>query len=135
MSFLAIPIVSKIIEELLSRIPDPNERAKERARLEAELLTAEREARQGQLEINKVEAAHRSIFVAGWRPFIGWVGGSALAWMYVLKPIFTYILLLNGYATPLPDLVEAENMLELIAILLGVGGMRTFEKVKGVNHK
>lgn len=121
-------IVKKIIDEVLQRIPDP----KARQEAEAEL---EKLAVQGQLAANAAEANHRSIFVAGWRPFIGWVGGTALAWTFVLKPLLTYVLALFGVATPLPELVATDQLMELIFGMLGFGAMRSFDKWKGTTHR
>ena len=78
-----------------------------------------------QVELNKVEAAHRSIFVAGWRPWMGWVGGMGLANMFLINPWIQWI---TGQAGPnLPE----DIIMELVLALLGLGALRTFEKVKG----
>lgn len=136
MSLVAyLPVIGPLIEKALSLIPDPNERARERAKIESDLQAAENAVVQGQIEINKIEASHRSIFVAGWRPFIGWVGGSALAWMFVFKPMLTWLMTLLGHPMELPDTIESEMLFQLVLALLGIGGMRSFEKWKGVNHR
>jgi len=96
---------------------------------------AERHAQElakGQLEINKAEAQHRSIFVAGWRPFVGWTCGVALAWHFVLAP---FIIFGSAYAgVPLPDLPQFDmsSLLTVLMGMLGLGGLRSFEKVKGL---
>ena len=96
---------------------------------------AERHAQElakGQLEINKAEASHRSIFVAGWRPFVGWTCGVALAWHFVLAP---FIIFGSAYAgVPLPDLPQFDmsSLLTVLMGMLGLGGMRSFEKMKGL---
>lgn len=78
-----------------------------------------------QIELNKVEASHRSIFVAGWRPWMGWVGGMGLANMFLINPWIQWI---TGKAGPnLPE----DIIMELVLALLGLGALRTFEKVKG----
>lgn len=84
-----------------------------------------------QVELNKIEAGSRSLFVAGWRPFIGWVGGAALAWVFILYDFLLWLCALKGWPVP-PKLVGTENLLELVLAMLGLGGMRTFEKTKGV---
>lgn len=88
-----------------------------------------------QAQINAVEAAHRSIFVSGWRPFAGWVCGVALAYNYVFMPFFTYTCrLIDITAPPMPSL----DMGELITILfgmLGLGAFRAYEKKEGVAAK
>ncbi len=78
-----------------------------------------------QVELNKVEAQHRSMFVAGWRPFIGWVCGVGLAFMFLINPILQWLSSKEG-----PDLPE-DIILELVLALLGLGALRTYEKMKG----
>ena len=81
---------------------------------EFELKKLEHEQAMGQLEINKTEAQHKSIFVSGWRPFIGWVGGFGLAYAAIFHPFLIYIF----------GVLSALGM-------LGIGAMRSFDKVKG----
>lgn len=83
-----------------------------------------------QSEINKVEAAHRSIFVAGWRPFIGWVCGAAIGWTYLGVPVVGFLAALTGKVIQPPP-VDTSILFELVLAMLGLGGLRTFEKVKG----
>ena len=86
----------------------------------------------GQLEINKAEAQHRSIFVAGWRPFIGWTCGIALAWHFVIAPV---VIFGAGYAgVTLPDLptFDMNSLMTVLLGMLGLGGLRTYEKSKGL---
>ena len=85
-----------------------------------------------QLEINKAEGQHRSIFVAGWRPFIGWTCGFALAYTYVLQPMASFILGQTGYLIQLPE-VDMTLMMPVLLGMLGLGGLRTFEKFKKVS--
>ena len=105
-------------------------------KLAHELATmADRHAQElakGQLEINKAEAQHRSIFVAGWRPFVGWTCGIALAWHFVLAP---FVIFASAYAgVTLPDLPQFDmsSLLTVLMGMLGLGGMRSFEKMKGL---
>ena len=77
-----------------------------------------------QAEINKIEAQHRSIFVAGWRPFIGWVCGVSLAYTYIGSPI------LDIWVDTMPKL-DSETLYNLVLALLGLGGLRSREKMKG----
>lgn len=84
-----------------------------------------------QTEINKVEAQHRSIFVAGWRPFIGWVCGINLAYLVCLREWGTFITLALGFNIDLPTPVGAELTGEIVVALLGLGGLRTVEKITG----
>lgn len=84
-----------------------------------------------QLDINKTEAAHRSLFVAGWRPAVGWTCTAALAYSYVLEPILTFGLAQAGYLVDLPA-VDMSQMMPVLMGLLGLGSLRSWEKVKGV---
>ena len=77
-------------------------------------------------EINKVEAQHRNIFVAGWRPFIGWVCGFALAYNFVLRDLLIWFL----GQEQVPPALQMENLMTVLVGMLGLGGMRTFEKLK-----
>ncbi len=126
-----IPILGPLIDKLVERIPDPNERAKERVRLETSLLEAATAQQAQQAEINKIEAASPSVFVAGWRPAIGWVCGAGLAWVFVLNPVVIWGLAL-AHSTVTPPKLDVDYLLELVLAMLGLGGLRTFEKMKGV---
>lgn len=88
-----------------------------------------------QSEINKIEAQHRSIFVAGWRPFLGWVSGSIIAYSYIVQDILNWCLLIYDQTLPQLPKVSPEGLAAantLAAIMLGVyGTQRTIEKVKG----
>lgn len=127
MQFLGGPI----IEKLLSFIPDPNERARQQFELQKALLDAANQAEADQRAINKQEAASSSVFVSGWRPFIGWVCGSAVAYEYILVPLASWITAASGSAMPpLPGLDG--RLWELVMALLGMGTLRTIERVKGV---
>lgn len=91
----------------------------------------------GQLEINKAEAASSSTFVAGWRPFVGWTCGFALAYNFVLYPILKYILLVVVMYQPdlmLPEfpVLETAELMTVLMGMLGLSGMRTFEKLNDV---
>jgi len=86
---------------------------------------------QGQLDINKEEAKNPSIFVSGWRPFVGWVCGAGCAWNWVGLPIVVTIATYLNHPLPVKP-ADLTEMLPLLFGLLGMGGLRTFEKVNGV---
>ena len=121
--------------------PDKTKRAEEMRKLEQmrqdgelERLNAHVQLMLGQLKVNEQEAAHKSIFVAGWRPFIGWVCGVGVFWQFVGHPIGEFIAVLCGYAGELPS-VKSDDLFELLMGMLGLGGLRTFEKLKGVSRE
>jgi len=90
------------------------------------------EAMLAQLEVNKAEAASGSIFKGGWRPFIGWVCGVAFAYHFILQPILIFIL--ATFSVSLPNLPEFDmsTLLPILGGMLGIGGLRTYEKQKGL---
>lgn len=127
----AIPLLGAFLDKALDFIPNPNEKAKRRAELETMLLSAANEAALAQTRINEKEAQHGSIFVAGWRPFIGWVCGSGLAWSFVGHPIFAWAVVLTGSSITPPE-VQTEAMISLVMAMLGMAGWRSLDKMKGV---
>ena len=82
-----------------------------------------------QAEINRVEASHKSIFVAGWRPFIGWVCGFALFYNFILRDLAVWALALSGSTSVPPPALQLDLLTTILYALLGLGGLRTFEKV------
>ena len=90
------------------------------------------ELAKGQLEINKAEAQHRSIFVAGWRPFIGWTCGIALCWHFVLAPVTVFLCAYIGMDIPNLPSFDMASLMTVLMGMLGLGGLRSFEKYKGL---
>lgn len=88
------------------------------------------ELAKGQLEINKMEAQHRSIFVAGWRPFLGWGLSFAMIWHFVLVPMITFGFAYAGAEVPELPAFDMESLMTVLMGMLGLGGLRTFEKYK-----
>lgn len=105
-------------------------------KLAHELATmADRHAQElakGQLEINKMEAQHRSIFVAGWRPFLGWGLSFAMIWHFVLAPITIFGFSYAGVEAPELPAFDMDSLMTVLLGMLGLGGLRTVEKVKGL---
>ena len=125
--------VAKVVDSITGLIPDKRARAEAKERLEHELVTTANTALLAQLEINKTEAAHRSLFVAGWRPFIGWTCGLGIFWEFLVRPILGWIILLQGGGPELlPPSVVNDYLFELMTGMLGIAGLRTFEKMRGV---
>lgn len=131
---LLLPAVTPIIDKLVDLIPNSNDRAKAKEEFELALMNAVNQAARDQVEVNKIEAASSSLFVAGWRPFIGWVCGAAIAYTYIAYPILLWALALNSYETQNVPKLETDALYQLVLAMLGLGTMRTFEKVKGVNR-
>jgi len=108
----------------------------QKAKLAHDLATmAERHAQElakGQLEVNAAEAKHRSIFVAGWRPFIGWTCGVALCWHFVAAPLVTFIAAYAGVSLPQLPTFDMDSLMTVLLGMLGLGGLRTYEKQKGL---
>ena len=125
-----LPAVTDVIGRFLPE--DKEAKAKAEREIEAKLTTHLAKIDLAQLDINKTEAAHRSVFVSGGRPFIGWSCGVALAWSYVVTPILTFVLAQTGYLVELPSMNLGEMMPVLMG-MLGLGGLRTFEKFKKVS--
>lgn len=97
----------------------------ERAQAEAVLTKIAQQPHLLQAEINKIEASHRSIFVAGWRPFIGWVCGAGLAFPFLVNPLLQWFT-----GEPGPQM-QVDALTTLVMALLGLGGLRTVEKLNG----
>lgn len=128
-----IPAISHLLDKL---IPDPQ--AREQAKLELlkesraqdiEELRLALSADQMQADINKIEASSQNLFVAGWRPFIGWVCGVAFAYHFVLQPVLAFLMANSGVAVVLPQF-EMDALSTVLMGMLGLGGLRTIEKVK-----
>ena len=125
---------SKIIDKIW---PDKDEADKARIKLvelqqsgELALLAAQTDLAKGQLEVNAVEAASASMFVAGWRPAVGWTCVIGLLYTFLLRPLLSW---LSGMIDiPVPPMLDMGDLFTLLAGMLGLGGMRTFEKLNGV---
>ena len=128
---ILIPVIGGALEKLVSLIPDPNARAKAQEDFMREVMEAAQAQAQQQSEINKIEAQHASVFVAGWRPFIGWICGVALAYHFVLQPLVAFILKAQGVDFDLPQF-DMDSLMTVLLGMLGLGAMRTVEKVNGV---
>ena len=116
----------------------------EMAKIDLELAKLQQAVNTGQIEINKVEAAHKSLFVAGWRPFIGWVCGLAIAYAYIGQPIFEWFVAIFDITytrtvgeDEVVELIKApkidtNTLYQLVLAMLGLAGLRTYEKSKNV---
>ena len=123
--------VAKIADDLITTDEERAKMALEDRKIDAQLL-------QGQIETNKVEAAHPSLFVAGWRPAIGWIGAAALGYQFLAYPllIWAWALLQARAWVPAglqpPPMLDTDALWVVLSGMLGIAGLRTAEKVKGV---
>ncbi|WP_299077893.1 holin family protein [uncultured Paraglaciecola sp.] len=145
MSFDPISALFDVGKTAIERIwPDPIKRAEEIRKLEAlkqtgdlAQLSAHVQIMTGQMNINAKEAEHKSIFVAGWRPFIGWVGGFALGYQFVFYPMLLWFWQLFAVFIDIPAGVKPPPVLDgaelytIVLGMLGIGAMRSFDKKNG----
>jgi len=128
---LLVTPIAKLLDKV---IPD----ADERSRLAHEIATlAERQAHEiakAQIAVNKEEAGSHSMFVSGWRPAVGWVCTLGLATNYLFVPVCNFLLTLNESPITVPPL-DLSEMMPVLLGMLGLGGLRTYEKTKAVARK
>jgi len=144
MSFDPLSAALNIGNSLIERIwPDPEMQSKEKLKL-AELaqngdlagLNAKVQLLTGQIEVNKIEAASDNWFVAGWRPFVGWICGLGLGYATIIEPFARFVANMAGYTGSFP-VIDTTLTMQVLLGMLGLAGMRTREKEKGVasTHK
>ena len=130
---LGIGAIADLAKDLVSRFfPDKTET--EKAQMSLILVTMQNQMamNQGQMDINKVEAASPNFFVSGWRPWVGWVCGSACAWNWIGLPVANF--LMAAFKHPLAVApADLTQMLPLLLGMLGMGALRTYEKTQGVS--
>jgi len=131
-----LDLLGKLVDPVSNILDKVVEDKDQKARLAHEIATmAERHAQElakGQIEINKEEAKSRNIFIAGWRPFVGWTCGLALFWHFLGLPVTLFVTgWFNLQHPPLPEF-DMQSLMTVLLGMLGLGGMRTFEKFKGI---
>ena len=133
--------IGAIIESVGKVAGDLITTEKERRQLDLEEKKIDQATDLAQIEVNKVEAASSSVFVAGWRPAIGWIGAAALAYQFLAYPLFlwvwTYLQGTGWIPATLqpPPVLKADELWVILSGILGIAGMRSFEKTKGVAAK
>jgi len=125
-----LPSVMEVAGRFLPE--DKEKRAAAERDIEAQLTTHLAKIDLAQLDINKTEAAHRSVFVSGWRPMIGWTCGAAMALNFLIFPLASFVLAQTGHLVELPNL-DMTQMMPVLMGMLGLGGLRTVEKLKQVS--
>lgn len=126
---LIAPIV-QLGQGLIERwFPDPAKKAEAEAQFM--LLMQEQDFKKvlGQLEVNAKEAASPHLFVAGWRPFVGWCCGLGFLWATIAQPMVAWVAVARGW--PAPPSIDTEVLLYVLGGMLGLGTLRSFEKTKG----
>ena len=131
-----LDLLGKLVDPVSNVLDKVVEDKDQKARLAHEIATmAERHAQElakGQIDINKEEAKSRNIFIAGWRPFVGWTCGLALFWHFLGLPVTLFVTgWFNLQHPPLPEF-DMQSLMTVLLGMLGLGGMRTFEKFKGI---
>jgi len=109
--------------------PDEEERRKAEADFLKLAMDGELKQVIAQLQINAQEAAHPSIWVAGWRPFFGWAGGAGFVYATIAQPLLAWVAAVKGW--PAPPVLNLDLLWVVVTGMLGIGGMRTFERVRG----
>ena len=132
-----IPLITTLLPSIMDVagrfLPeDKQKRAEAEREIEAKLTESLANIDLANLKINEADAKSGNWFQSGWRPFIGWSCGFALAYTYVMQPILTFGLAQAGYLIDLPA-VNLGEMMPVLMGMLGLGGLRTFEKVKGIS--
>jgi hypothetical protein len=129
-----IPLIGTIVEKV---IPDPQAAADAKLRVmelaqkgELAVLDADLKLALGQIEVNKAEAT-TDMFRGGWRPAVGWVCVVGLAYQFILQPVLPWVVALFGAQVPPLPAIDNETLMILLTGMLGLGGLRTFERVKG----
>lgn len=138
MAFGLDDIIGAGLDIINKFIPDPAQKAQaayQMAQLQQQTAFKELDAQiaeiQSQTDTNKAEATNASIFVAGWRPFVGWVCGCGLAYQYLVDPLISWFAVLRHW--PLPPSLDLSTLITMLGGMLGFGAMRTVEKINGVN--
>ena len=112
-------------------IDDLHFSGEEKQKLKLQMKEIDAKLKEKQLDINKVEAGHKSLFVAGWRPFLGWISGLSIGYVYLFQPLLDMILQMFGVEVNWVVL-DLGQLMPLILGMLGLGGLRSFEKAKGL---
>lgn len=125
-----IPILGTALDKV---IPDTVQKEVAKKELEKALVDNANSINLETIKTNQIEAAHRSIWVSGWRPAIGWSCSLGVAWLFIGHPLATWGAMLAGYSNVSLPALPTDILLELTFAMLGMAGLRTFEKLKGIS--
>ncbi len=125
-----ITAIGNVVQTILGRVlPDKVANDAAKNQLQAMLTSGELAQIAGQLQIDQTEAASASIFVAGWRPFIGWICGFALFTDFIVRPFFMWGCALAKYPAEFPTL-DMTELMPLVMTMLGMGALHVYQNVK-----
>lgn len=134
-----LPTIGKVLDRL---IPDKEAAAEAKRELERmdkagelQALEADIKLSLAQIDVNKAEAESGSLFVSGWRPAVGWVCVSGLAYTFLGRPMIAWATGIVSPSTPMPPTLDLGDLMTLLMGMLGLGGYRTYEKLRGVAAK
>lgn len=134
---MAIGAVARLASSVATLADDLFTSDEERLKLRIQEQQIAADIAQGQMAVNAAEAQHKSLFVAGWRPAVGWIGAAALAYQFLLYPLLVWVwhLLQTAGVIPAdalyPPVLPDETLWVILSGMLGIGGMRSFDKSKG----
>jgi len=124
-----LPILGGVVDKV---IPDKAQQSVAKLELEKALVDNANSINIETIKTNQAEAQHRSVWVAGWRPAIGWSCSAGIAWLFIGHPVASWAAVMMGVTVELPS-IPTDILLELTFAMLGMAGLRTFEKLKGVS--
>ena len=136
-----IGAVGKIAGDLITTDTERMQMEVEQRKLDLEEKRIDQATDLAQIEVNKIEAASSSVFVSGWRPAIGWIGVLAMAYQFLAYPLFQwgwkYLQAMGWIPVDMepPPVLDADQLWVILSGILGIAGMRSFEKTKGVASK
>lgn len=132
----AIAAVANVADSAIKRIwPDATEIEKTKLTALTQEIQNAYMLQLSQIDTNKIEAASSSVFVAGWRPFVGWICGVSLAYVGIIEPVARFIAVVIFAYTGAFPLIDTELTMQILLGMLGLVGARSFDKVKGVARK
>jgi hypothetical protein len=132
MAFDPVSLILEVGNKVIDRVwPDPAQAAQAKLELVKMQQAGDLAVIAGQMDINKAEAQNASLFVAGWRPFIGWVCGAACAWNWIGLPLVKVVAVYFQISLTVSP-ADLSEMMPILIGMLGLGGLRTVEKIQGV---
>lgn len=125
-----LPILGNVVDKV---IPDTVQKSVAMQEIEKALVNNAHNINLETIKTNQIEAGHRSVWVSGWRPAIGWSCSAGIAWLFIGHPLATWVAQLAGYNNMVMPTIDTDILFELTLAMLGMAGLRTFEKMKGVS--